>query len=511
MTPDFLGLDPKSVLLLGPLLAGTLSVLFQRAAAVIGLVGMGVGLFGAVGLAVTLMEHGPMATQLAGWAPPLGIQLYADGLAVFMILMTAWIGAAVGLFTVGSWGITTSDQDTGAHVRARTYFWPLWMLLLAGLNALYLATDIFNLFVTLEIVGLTAVGLTALAGTRQSLQAALRYLIIGLVGSLMILLGVDYLYTAYGRVDLGSIQSADTSITATLALLIMLAGLAIKAAIFPLHFWMPDAHSSATVPASAILSALVVKAALYMAMRLWLAFAPPTDFLPILFGVMGAGAIFFGSFQALRTRRLKMLVAYSTVAQVGLVTLVFAATGTIEAASVWRGAVFLMLAHAIAKAAMFLAAGRLIEEMGHDRISSLRRLPAGGKPAAFAFVIAAISLVGLPPSGGFVGKWLLLDGMIAGEIWIWVSVVLISTVLSASYMLRVIGRLLRRSVLPSERQDGSANWRLGDGVALGLALVALVLGFGSYLPLNLIEIGAPFPTFTAAEPAVTYGADGADL
>ena len=507
-------LDWLSVLVFGPLVAGTLAILVPRHAAGIGLLGMMLGLAAAIGLTGVIIKQGPLTVQLGGWAPPLGIALHADGLSAFMILMTAGVGAAVGVFASGAWGLKASPTSVGIP----TFFWPLWMVLLSGLNALYLSTDIFNLFVTLEIVGLTAVGLTALAGTRQALDAALRYLIIGLVGSLMILLGVDYLYAAYGRVDLGGIEAADASVAATLALLVMLSGLAIKAALFPLHFWMPDAHSSATAPASAILSGLVVKAALYMAIRLWLAFPPPTELLSILFGAMGAGAIIFGSVQALRTRRLKMLVAYSTVAQVGLITLVFAATGSVGAEVAWRGAVYLMLAHAIAKAAMFLAAGRMVEELGHDRIAGLRRLSPGAIPSAFAFGIAAISLVGLPPSAGFVGKWLLLDGMITGEAWLWAALVILSTILSAGYLMRVVGRFLRHDTSNLQQAEPQAAesqtfvpWRLGDGVAVGMALVALLLGLGSAWPLSLIEIGAPLPAMATAELTISPLTDGADL
>ncbi|WP_189799542.1 complex I subunit 5 family protein [Tateyamaria sp. syn59] len=510
MTSEFLGLDPKTVLLMGPLLAGTLCLLVPRISALVGLLGTITSVGGAVGLLAAVANDGPITTQLAGWTPPLGIALYADGLSVFMIAMTALIGAAVGLFSVGAWGMFATANDTATRLSGRTYFWPLWMMLLAGLNALYLTTDIFNLFVTLEIIGLTAVALTALAGSRTSLHAALRYLIMGLVGSLLILLGVDYLYSAFGRVDMSGLHVGEAPVPATIALLIVLAGLAIKAAVFPLHFWMPDAHSSATAPASAILSALVVKAALYMAMRLWLILAPDTQALPVLFGMMGAGAILFGSFQAFRTRRLKMLVAYSTVAQVGLITLVFATTGTIDAETAWRGAVYLMLAHAIAKAAMFLAAGRLIDELGHDRIAGLRRLPNSAKPAAFAFGIAAVSLIGLPPSAGFVGKWLLLEGMITGQIWVLVAVVMLSTVLSTAYMMRVVGRFLRREATPTDQSDASGYWRLGDGVAIGLALGALFLGLGSAQPLALIEIGMPMPAAALTETAVPELTDGAD-
>ena len=136
------------------------------------------------------------------------------------------------------------------------------------MNALFLSADLFNLYVTFEILGLAAVGLTALSGTRTALRAAFDYLSAGLAGSLLLLLGVALAYAAVGRVDLDIVPALAASAEGRIALGLIFAGLAVKAALFPLHFWMPPAHSSAAPAASALLSALVVKAAIYVALRL---------------------------------------------------------------------------------------------------------------------------------------------------------------------------------------------------------------------------------------------------
>ncbi len=189
-------------------------------------------------------------------------------------------------------GIYASGYFHGGAKQAR--FWPLWLLLLTGLTALFLSRDLYNLYVTLELLGLSAVALAALGGSREALQAAWRYLTLGLLGSMAFLAGVVLFYAAYGTLDLAALAvrlRADPASWVALAL--MSGGLLIKSALFPLHFWLPPAHANAPAPVCAALSALVVKAAFYLMLRLWLdlfqpALTPAASWLP---GMLGAGAV----------------------------------------------------------------------------------------------------------------------------------------------------------------------------------------------------------------------------
>lgn len=490
MTPDAAVPDWIALLVLLPLAAAVGAFVWPRAAAATGLVGTAAALAAALGLALQVAGDGPVGLAPGGWAAPLGVALYADGLSSLLIVMTAAIGLAIGVAAAAAFGLADRAADSAADRRRRRAFWPLWLLLLTGLNGLYLSADAFNLYITLEIVGLSAVGLTALSGTRTALRAALGYLFAGLVGSLLVLLGVALLYAAHGRVDLAGLGAAtgDGPVAAA-ALAAMLVGLALKTALFPLHFWLPAAHANALAPASALLSALVVKASLYVALRLWLTVFEPGAGLSLLLGGLGAGAMLWGGLQALRAERLKLLVAYSTVAQIGLIALAFALSGTPGAGAAWQGAVYLMLAHAAAKAAMFLAAGRIAAVAGHDVVARLDRAPVRPGAAQFAFALAAVSLIGLPPSGGFLGKWLLLEGAVAADAWPWAAAIALGTLLSAAYMTRVIASFLRADRL---RTTASAAWTAGDLVPLALAAGALVLGLVAAWPLTLLAAGAPF-------------------
>lgn len=433
---------------------------------------------GAAGLALTLIEGGAGRYAVGGWEAPLGIALFADGLSLLMLLMTAAVGLAVSLY---------APRYFRDEPRQLADFWPLWLFLWAGLNALYLAGDLFNLYVTLELVGLAAVALAALAGSADALSGAMRYLLVSLVGSLFYLLGVALLYHAFGSLDVAILaRRVAPSPPLWAAVGLIAAGLLLKTALFPLHFWLPPAHASAAAPVSALLSALVVKGSFYLLLRLWLTlFGDLAGAVATLLGLMGAGAILWGSLQALRQTRLKLLIAYSTVAQLGYLFLAF----PLASASAWRAAVYLAISHALAKAAMFLAAGNILMFAGHDRIADLDRVAQRLPLSLAAFALGGVSIMGLPPSGGFIGKWLILGVAIEQGAWGSVLVVMLGGLLAAVYVFKVIGNAFTRAERPQE----------GHPVPLALGVIALLLGVGAVLlglvataTLALLDIGTPF-------------------
>lgn len=441
-------------------------------------------------IAALLWSHvraqGVTQYALGGWAEPLGIGLRADGLAAALTLVTAVIGSACALHRLLS--PPAEFADHAAH-----WFWPLFFLLGAALDGVWLAADLFNMYVGLELLGLSAVGLVAVAGTTIALAAALRYLLAALLGSLAYLLGVALLYADYGTLALASLANGFTASTTTLvALALITAGLCLKTALFPLHGWLPPAHGAALPPVSALLSALVVKASFVMLLRIWL--GPGVSLLvPAVaqgFGVLGAGAIAWGGWQALRHAELKMLVAHSTVAQLGYlfvaVPLLVDASAAARA-SAWDGVMLQVVAHALAKSAMFLASGALIAAVGSYRVDDLAGVSRHMPLALFAFGLSAVSLMGLPPSGGFSAKWMLLQAALASGQWQWVFVLLAGGLLTAGYVFRVF----RASFLQGA-EDRFTPTPLGwDVVALALAASAILLGVMAVAPLEVLRIGAP--------------------
>lgn len=478
-----------ALLVLVPLSAAIVTFLFSRRAALIALISALAVLLCVAGLIWKVVELGPQRHHVGGWGAPLGIDLYADGLSSLMLAMTALVGLATNVYAAGYF---LSDQ------RQRTFFWPLWLFLWAALNALFLAADAFNIYVTLELLGLSAVPLAALTGSAKALSAAMRYLLVSLLGSLAYLAGVALLYARYGVLDLTELsQVISPAPLAWVSMTMMTIGLLLKTALFPLHFWLPPAHANAPAPVSALLSALVVKAPFYLVLRLWFDMFP-LALMPAAhqcLGVLGGAAIFWGSIVALRQQRLKLLIAYSTVAQLGYLFLTFP-LAAMAGFTAWSGGVYFALSHALAKAAMFLSAGALMHMAGHDHIENLNSIILRQPLSMMAFTLAGINLIGLPPSGGFLAKWLLLKAALLSGQWWWAVVILIGSLLAACYVFRIIARVF---VPTAEKRSFPAVKRSLEWSALALALAAAVLGFVATQPLALLSIGSRFATQSPLE------------
>jgi multicomponent Na+:H+ antiporter subunit D len=478
---------PVTIIL--PLTAVLIAILIRRATVYILLTTLFLMLVNSIGLVWLVVTQGPTTYFMGGWEPPLGISLYADGLSALLILMTSIIGFTAGLYALKYFSSKNDDKDV-AH--RRDHFWPLWMFLLTALSALFLSRDIFNIYITLELMGLAAVSLVALAGEPVTLRASMRYLLVSMAGSLFYLVGVALVYANYGLLDLLALQSAmDPSPVAMIALSLMTVGLMMKTAIFPFHFWLPPAHANAPTPVSAVLSGLVVKASFYLLVRLWL---QGFDILitPItmqVLGVLGAMAILWGAFNALRQKRVKLLIAYSTVAQLGYLFLLFPLLQPGEASTLaWNGTFTFVAAHAFAKAGMFLAAGNILKSYGHDRISDLGEMTRYIPVTVFAFGMAGLSLVGLPPTGGFIAKWLMIRAAIMGGQWWYAVLIAGGGLLAAGYIIRVMSRAFR--TVPDIPRPKPLS-PLNEWAALGLAVIALVLGLTAVYPLELLQVGKP--------------------
>ncbi|KRD95943.1 NADH dehydrogenase [Bosea sp. Root381] len=472
----------------------TMLVSRPRHARTIALATMVFGLAVAFWIGAELMRSGTALIYLVGnWQPPLGIALRADGLSLMMLAVTALVITGTGLFAHRLFGLDATTCDG----RVATSFWMLLMGLWSGLNLVFVSQDLFNLYVALELLTFAAVPLVCLDGRGETVAAALRYLMFALLGSLLYLLGAGLLYGTYGTLDIRLIASASEHGPAVhLALALMIPGLLAKAALFPFHLWLPPAHAGAPAAASTVLSALVVKAPIFLILRLVLDIAPPeaAAFAGQALAVLGAGSILFCSVMALRQARLKLMIAYSTVAQIGYLFIVFPLAaggdgvppwGTIA----WTGGALQLTSHALAKAAMFMAAGIVAEAIGHDRIRDLggfgRVLPL----SAATFGLAGLSLMGIPPSGGFIAKCLLLTAAVIEDHYWLAFTILAGGLLAGAYVFRVMNRALATPAVPLVlRQPIPLGLEL---IPLALAVMAVALGFLPLEPFGLLQIGRP--------------------
>ena len=468
--------------------------------ALIGLAGRGSRVIVAATLAFQLLvalraaalvvgSQAPLVYTVGGWPPPLGITLRADGVSVLMMVVSAVVFAAAAAFAWNDFRQPPGKPET----RLSLVFWSALLAMASALNLLFTSTDLFNLYVALELLTFAAIPVVCIKGGAETLRAALRYLLFAVFGSMLYLLGIVLIYGAYGTLSVPDVAARVVPDAATLvAAALVTAGLLAKTALFPFHLWLPPAHAGAPAAGSAVLSALVVKGSLFLLMRLWF------DTFPSLrepaamqvLALLGACAVIAGSITALRQQRLKLLVAYSTVAQIGYMffvfTLVPAGANAALAGTAWTGGWMQIVAHALAKAGMFLAAGLVAEVMGHDRIRDLGGLAARAPLIVLAFAISGFSLMGLPPSGGFSAKFLLLVAALAERHWIWASVIIAGGVLAGAYVFRVLGRMLAAPEVGAEFRTVAHGRQL---LALALAAAAVLMGLLPLAPMGFLEIG----------------------
>lgn len=529
-------------IVLVPLLAGAImAVLPHRARSIFGAV-TGVGITALVVPIVIHIAGGEIIeVPLGEYGAPLGIMLRADGLSAIFVALAAIVGLSVTIFAAvipESTGVMMQRGAAAKHYQPG--FWPLWFGCWAGLNGVFVSGDLFNSYVGLELVGLTAVGLVALGGS-TSWPAALRYLFIAVLGSLLFLVAVGLIVSITGTLDMYQVTdelaaNPDSHGVLIVAMVLLSIGLAMKVALMPVHHWLAPAHSSAPSAVSPLLSALVIKAALFVFLRCWVwmtapVFSPMLDeadtvagdewslvgaltVLAWVFAGLGFLALVLGAVMAFRQTRLKPLIAYSTVAQAGywflfLPTLVIPAAdplaepavtfmdATAVVAGAVGGTVALIIGHGLAKASLFLVAGYLKELYGTDELNALQGVARTHPVLMMSTGLAAIGLAGLPFSLSFAGKWQLTSASLSGGHYWMLPVIVIVTLASITYLLRAITPLFKAT-----HDDGSAVQppepitttvpTTAQGVPLALGLLTVVTGFMGASIFRLIDVGAPW-------------------
>jgi multicomponent Na+:H+ antiporter subunit D len=462
----------------------------RRVAMITILAGAGV----AIAITSTMMQSGEtLVYLLGGWSPPLGIALRADTLALIMIPAIAVVIVGIGVYARADFGTPAGVREA----RASLVFWVLLLAIWGSLNLVFLSGDLFTLYVALELLTFSAVPLVSLDGRAETLRSALRYLLYALLGSVFYLLGAVLLYGAYGTLDIELLGDLVRPEPATLAAAaFMTVGLLAKTALFPLHLWLPPAHAGAPAAASAVLSALVIKGSWFLVVRLWFDVLPGVVTAPSaqLLAALGAAAILVGNVVALRQERLKLLVAYSTVAQIGYLFLMFplafdAGAAALERGHALAGGMLQAISHATAKAAMFMAAGLIYHALGNDRIAGFAGIGRALPICVLTFALAGLALMGLPPSGAFAAKKLLLDAAAESGQWWWGVVLDVGGLLTASYVVLVLAHALSPAAEPVKLRAPVS--RTAEMAALALALCSLALGLAAFGPAPLDALPNP--------------------
>lgn len=423
-------------LIITPLLFGIFGFVFQKKETLLGL-GFGtIFLILSGGLLYSVTTNSLDTYYFGGFIPPLGIAFEALPFGSLILTLSALILLVVFIYAASYL----------EHKQA-VLFYPLGAFLALGFVVIYLSRDIFNIYVGLEITGLSAVGLSALQNSSKSIHSALIYLFATLVASGLYLLGVAIIYAKYALLDISSLSLVvQNDFTTLVAFGFMVIAFLIKTAVFPFSFWLPKAHANALSPVSALLSALVIKTTFYLLYLFATTLFPFATSIYMVLGVLGIVAIFYGGIKAFLATDLKILIAYSTVSQVGYLVVVFA----FAHAYAYYAMVFTLLSHALAKSGLFLASGAIIHIAHTKTISKLQGYASIAPVAIFAIGLSSVSLIGLPPSLGFISKWFYLQSSFETSSWLFLGAILGGGILSALYLFKLLILFLQKPLEDAE-------------------------------------------------------------
>ena len=370
----------------------------------------------------------PINVFIGGYLPPFCINLVAGPVGILFSALIALIGLLVSIYALD-------------YIRegAKQLYHILYLLLLTGATGVVLTGDIFNLFVFFEILCISSYALVAYLGDRAGIESAVKYLIQGAVGSSLMLIGIGLLYGLFGTLNMADIArniDSVSSISVFVPLVLLITGLGVEAAIFPLNAWLPDAHSSAPSSISAILSGIAIKVGIYALARVIFTIFGASSLLQFMV-FLGLLTLLVGEVSAFSQNNIKRLLAYSSIGQIGLI--VFALGMGITYGVV--GGLFQLISHALSKALLFLAVGYMIYRSGSMDISALEGMGKRMPLTSLAFTIGAFSLVGFPPFIGFPSKFLIIRAALSKEevlFTVLIAFVLLGTVIEGAYFFRVI-------------------------------------------------------------------------
>ncbi len=424
-------------LLLPALIIPLLGLWREKLVYPIAVLGTALSLFFATSGFFAVLSEGPLHYYLSGWPPPIGIEYVLDHLSAFMAMVVTCIGLIVIIY---------SRRSVLKEVPERIVpLYALALLLLVGLTGIIVTGDLFNLYVFLEIASLSAYALMAIGDERAPL-AAFRYLILGSIGGSFYLLGVGYIYFSTGSLNMADVAQRLPDLYESRSIIVAVAfiviGLGLKMALFPLHLWLPDAYTYAPSAVTGLIAPIMTKVAAYALIRMFLTVFQPAyfrDLLPVtsIIGWLAAAGIILGSVMAIAQTDLKRMLAYSSISQIAYVGLGIGLANPLG----MIGALLHILNHAFMKACLFLVAGSIRFRTGLWKISHFAGLGRRMPWTMAAFTVAALSMVGVPPTAGFFSKWYLVLGGIQAGNWVFVTVILASSLLNAVYFFRVLEKV----------------------------------------------------------------------
>ena len=446
----------------------------------ISLAGSVLSLVASAALMVAVLRDGVIAAQMSNWDAPFGITLVADYLSAVMVVITAITGLATAIYALGE--IPEKTERLG--------FYALFQTLIAGVTGAFLTGDLFNLYVWFEVMLIASFSLLVIGGGKDRLDAGIKYVALNLVSTLVFLSGIGLLYGITGTLNMadlrGAVAAAENQALVTVIAMMFMVGFGVKAAVFPLFFWLPASYHTPPIAISAFFAGMLTKVGVYALIRTFtLLFVADVGYTHTILLWVGGLTMVTGVLTAAAQSDVRKILSFHIISQIGYMIVGLALYTPLALA----GAVFYLIHNIIAKANLFLIAGiarRLTGSFELDRIGGLF------KAAPFLsalFLISALGLAGIPPLSGFWAKLLVVLAALEVANW-WIAGVALGVGLLTLFSMTKIWQYAYWSPLPEGARLATRPSRLLYVPVVGLAALTLLLGLWSQPLISLGDAAA---------------------
>ena len=456
--------------ILVPLVAAAVMLIVRPLAAQRAISFLALGLSSAAGVVLFVESWSGeqiSVVRTAGWLGSFAITLVADGLSSVMVMIALVVMTLVLVFAIGQ---RTADERS-------PFYHPVYMVMAAGISQAFLAGDLFNLFVAFEILLMASYVLLTLEGTNEQIKAGTTYVVLNIVESLVLLMAVGLVFAATGTVNMaelaGRLAELPDGVRTGLNLLLLVA-FGIKAAVFPLFFWLPDAYPTAPSSVSAVFAGLLTKVGVYCLIRTQTLLFPGE--MQDLIIAVGALTMVIGVVGAISHRDMKRILSFHIVSQIGYMVVGLGIGGGAAIAAT----VFYLMHHIPVKTALFLVEGVVEKDSGSGSFESVSGLARRSPILAALFLVPALSLAGLPPFSGFLSKFAIVRAGFDSEQYLVVGVALAVSLLTLISMTKIWVAAFWGEVAPDPSAGGVLrNHRLMTTGTVAIVAMSLVVAFGA--------------------------------
>ena len=411
----------------------------------------------------------PLVHQVTWFGEPLGLRMAIDGFSLFLLLAVALVSLCVGLYSI-------SYME---HFGAKANYYALLLIMVAGMNGLILSTDLFGIYVFLEVAAVASYALVAFGLGRDEVEAAFKYLMLSVAASAFILISIAVIFFMTGSLDLSAVArglaAMDSGPVVAVCAALFLMGFGLKAALIPFHAWLPDAHPSAPAPISAMLSGLLIKVSgVYAMTRIFFNVFGLTPALSMVLMILGTVSIVVAAFLALGQKDLKRMLAYSSISQVGYVVLGLGLGTPLGII----GGLFHLFNHALAKGLLFLNSGSIQNATGTRNLDEMGGLARRMPFTAATSLVGSLSIAGVPPLNGFWSKLIIIIALVQAGQGSFALIAVLASILTLWYYL-----LFQRKAFFGKQEDRWKDireapfWMTASTVVLALLCIGVGIFF----------------------------------